>query len=196
MFMTRDRISVYEVVYGKTAESANKYYEGLILRDETVFTAPSAGYLNCFVREGEKVAVGSTVYTIDENGKITDLLQESLSENDTLTDENYASIKNMISDFSLNYSDTNFDSVYDFKVDIDAALLEYVNLNAINDIISSMSSESLSLFNMVKAEKSGIITYYVDGYEGKTVFFKIIQFHKILYIYHRCLLISLCTYFL
>ena len=169
MFITRDKISVYEVVYGKTAESSNKYYEGLILRDETVFYAPSAGYLNCFVREGEKVAVGSTVYTIDENGKITDLLQETLLENDTLTDENYAAIKNMISDFTLNYSDTNFNSVYDFKVDIDAALLEYVNLNAINDIIGSMSSESLALFNMVKAEKSGIITYYVDGYEDKTV---------------------------
>ena len=167
MFFTRDRISVYEVVYGQTAESSNKYYEGLIIRDETVFYAANAGYLNCFVREGEKVAVGSTVYTIDENGSITQLLQESLSETDRLTDENYASIKNMISEFSLNYSDTTFNSVYDFKVDIDAALLEYVNLNTINDIISSMSNQSLALFNMVKAEKSGIITYSVDGYEGK-----------------------------
>ena len=25
MFMTRDKISVYEVIYGKTAESENKY---------------------------------------------------------------------------------------------------------------------------------------------------------------------------
>lgn len=169
MFLTRDRISVYEVVYGQTAESSNKYYEGLIIRDESVFYAPSAGYLNCFVREGEKVAVGSTVYTIDENGSITELLQETLAESDTLTDENYASIKNMISEFSLNYNDTNFSSVYDFKVDIDAALLEYINLNAINDIIGSMSAESLALFNMVKAEQSGIITYYVDGYEDKTI---------------------------
>ncbi len=169
MFLTRDRISVYEVVYGQTAESSNKYYEGLILRNETVFYAPNAGYLNCFVREGEKVAVGSTVYTIDENGSITELLQESLAESDTLTDENYASIKNMISEFSLNYNDTAFNSVYDFKVDIDAALLEYVNLNAINDIIGSMINESLALFNMVKAEKSGIITYSIDGYESKNL---------------------------
>ncbi len=169
MFLTRDRISVYEVVYGQTAESSHKYYEGLIIRDETVFYAPNAGYLNCFVREGEKVAVGSTVYTIDENGKITELLQETLSEKDTLTSDNYATIKNMISEFSLNYSDANFNSVYDFKVDIDAALLEYVNLNAINDIISSMSNESLALFNMVKAEKSGVVTYCIDGYEGKTI---------------------------
>ena len=169
MFLTRDRISVYEVVYGKTAESSNKYYEGLIIRDETAFYAPSAGYLNCFVREGEKVAVGSTVYTIDENGSITELLQETLEESNTLTDENYASIKNMISEFSLNYDDTYFNSVYDFKVDIAAALLEYINLNAINDIIGSMSNENLSLFNMIKAEQSGIVTYYVDGYEDKTV---------------------------
>lgn len=169
MFLTRDRISLYEVVYGQTAESSNKYYEGLIVRDETVFSAPNAGYLNCFVRDGEKVAVGSTVYTIDENGKITELLEETLAETDTLTDENYASIKNMISNFSINFKDNTFSSVYDFKVDIDAALLEYINLNAINDIIGSMSSENLALFKMIKAEKSGIITYSIDGYEEKTV---------------------------
>ena len=34
MFVTRDKISVYEVVYGKTAESSNKYYEGLAVREE------------------------------------------------------------------------------------------------------------------------------------------------------------------
>lgn len=167
MFMTRDKISVYEVVYGKTAESANKYYEGLILRDEVVSYAPSAGYLNCFVRDGNKVAVGSTVYTIDENGTISELLQEALTENSTLTSENYADIKQMISDFSLNYDDCRFDSVYDFKVDIDAALLEYVNMNKINEIISSMSEENFSQYKMINAEKSGIVSYSIDGYEEK-----------------------------
>lgn len=169
MFVTRDKISVYEVVYGKTAESTNKYYEGLIIRDETVYTSPNSGYLNCFVREGEKVAVGSSVYTIDENGKISELITETLEEEGALTSENYADIKNMISDFSLNYSDNNFDAVYNFKVDIDAALLEYVNMNAINEIIGSMNSDNLSLFNMVKSARSGIVSYYIDGYEGKDI---------------------------
>lgn len=169
MFLTRERISIYEVVYGQTAESSNKYYEGLIIREETVFSAPNAGYLNCFVRDGEKVAVGSTVYTIDENGKITELLQEKLADTENLTSDNYAALKNMISNFSFNYDDNSFGAVYDFKVDIDAALLEYVNLNAIDDIINSMSNESLALFKMVKSEKSGVISYSIDGYEGKTV---------------------------
>ncbi len=168
MFLSRDKISVYEVVYGATAESTNKYYDGLILRDETVSYSPSSGYLNCFVREGEKAAVGSTVYTIDENGKVSELLKEKLADSDTLTDENYAAIKNMISEYSLNYDDTRFEAVYDFKVDIDSALMEYVNYNAINDIISSMPAESLSLFNMIKAEQSGVVAYYTDGYEDVT----------------------------
>ena len=165
MFMTRDKISVYEVIYGKTAESANKYYEGLILRDETVNLAPSSGYLNCFVGEGNKVSVGGAVYTIDENGNVTNLLQESLSEQNALTEENYADIKEIISQFSLNYKDTHFDSVYNFKVDIDAALLEYVNMNKINEIISNMNEQNLSLFNMIKAPQSGIVSYVIDGYE-------------------------------
>lgn len=165
MFLSREKISVYEVVYGATAESTNKYYDGLILREETVSYSPSSGYLNCFIREGEKTAVGSTVYTIDENGKVSELLKDKLSGSDTLTDENYAQIKQMISEYSLKYDDTRFESVYDFKIDIDSALMEYVNYNAINDIISSMPEESLSLFNMIKAEKSGIVAYYTDGYE-------------------------------
>lgn len=169
MFMTRDKISVYEVVYGKTAEAANKYYEGLIIRDETVYYSPSSGYLNCFVREGSKVSAGKAVYTIDENGKVSSLLQEALSDSDSLTEDNYKDIKDMISNFTLNYSDYNFDTVYDFKVDIDAALLEYVNMNKINEIISSMPEESLTLYKMVKADKSGIISYNIDGYEDKTV---------------------------
>lgn len=165
MFVTRDKISVYEVIYGKTAESANKYYEGLVLRDETVNLAPSSGYLNCFVGEGNKVAVGSAVYTIDENGNVTNLLQESLSEQNALTEENYADIKEIISQFSLNYDDTHFDSVYNFKVNIDAALLEYVNMNKINEIINNMNEQNLSLFNMIKAPQSGIVSYVIDGYE-------------------------------
>ena len=167
--MTRDKISVYEVVYGKTAESANKYYEGLIVRDETVFTSPNSGYLNCFVREGEKVAIGSSVYTIDENGTISELLQEALTNENSLTDENYTAIKNMISEFTLDYTDSEFDEVYNFKIDIDSALLEYVNMNAINEIISSVDSTNHSVFKMITAQKSGIVSYIIDGYEGKTV---------------------------
>ena len=167
MFVTRDKISVYEVVYGKTAESSNKYYEALAVREETVNTAPNSGYLNCFVGEGSKVAVGGAVYTIDENGKVAGLLQESLSEQNALTEENYADIKNIISEFTLNYDDSHFDSVYNFKVNIDASLLEYVNMNKINEILNGMTDTNLSLFNMIRAPKSGIVSYVIDGYEDK-----------------------------
>ena len=169
MFITRDKISVYEVVYGKTAESANKYYEGLILRDEIVYYAPNAGYLNCYVRENNKVSVDQTVYTIDESGNISKLLQEALADSDSLTSENYANIKQMISEYSLNYNDTYFDSIYDFKIDIDAALLEYMNINKINEIVGSITEENLSLYKIINATTSGIVSYNIDGYEDKTV---------------------------
>ncbi len=169
MFLSRDKISVYEVVYGATAESTNKFYDGLILRQETVSYSPNAGYLNCFVREGEKAAVGSTVYTIDENGKVSSMLKEKLEQSDTLTKDNYATIKNMIAEYSLDFDQVHFESVYNFKTDIDAALLEFVNFNAINEIIASLPEDSLKLFNMIKAEQAGIVAYYTDGYEDVTI---------------------------
>lgn len=54
MYMTRDKIAIYEVVFGKDAEASNKTYNAVLLRDETIYKSPSSGYLNLFVREGEK----------------------------------------------------------------------------------------------------------------------------------------------
>ena len=49
VYITRDKVSIYEVVEGKNAGITNKSYTGLILRDEFVANAEASGYLNYFV---------------------------------------------------------------------------------------------------------------------------------------------------
>lgn len=168
-FINRDKISVYEVVYGKTAESTNKYYEGLILREETVDFATTAGYLNCLVRESAKVAKGSVVYSIDLTGALSQLLEETLTEEGLITESDYAEIKQMISDFSINYSDSSFEQIYDFKTDLDATLAQLVNMNQINNLISSGNTDETFMYSTHASANSGIVSYNIDNYEGKTV---------------------------
>ena len=123
MYITRDKISMYEVVYGKNAETTNKTYQALIIRDEQVYNATSSGYLNLFVRDGQKAAVGQKVYSIDESGKIKELLANASNEDNSISKNDLQDLKNKIVDFSTSYSDVDFKDVYSFKADIEASVM-------------------------------------------------------------------------
>ncbi|MEI3525451.1 MAG: HlyD family efflux transporter periplasmic adaptor subunit [Eubacteriales bacterium] len=78
MYFTSEHISGYEVIKGNLA--TDHHYTGIALRTEQVYDADKAGYVNYYAAEGEKVSVLSTVYTIDENGEMSSLLQENSGE--------------------------------------------------------------------------------------------------------------------
>lgn len=167
MYISRDKISMYEVVYGKNAESSNKTYTALLLRDETVYTSPYSGYLNLFVREGEKTSVGETVFSIDESGRIKDLLANAADSENTLSQNDLNNIKDKIVTYSANFDNVNFSSVYDFKGDIEATVMELINLNTIANIDGILGEASSNVFKTVDADKSGVVSYIIDGYEDK-----------------------------
>ena len=166
LFFTRDKITIYEVVKGEKASDTNKKYQALILRDETVYKTDSAGYLNVFIKEGQKVKVGDTVYTIDENGTISEMISNKL-EGESLSEEDYIQIKEIITQFSSDYNDILFGKIYDFKTDLDSAIMQIYSKNAINSIMSAQDTGA-SGYKIETALKSGIVSYYCDGYEGKT----------------------------
>ena len=75
MYFTSEHISGYEVIKGNLA--ADYHYTGVALRTERVYSASKAGYISYYAAEGEKVSVLSTVYTVDESGRMSELLEES-----------------------------------------------------------------------------------------------------------------------
>lgn len=168
MYFTRDRVSIYEVVYGKNADVTNKTYTALILRDETNVMAETSGYINYYIKSGERVAVGETVYSLDESGKIQEYLAD-YAETLELTEGDYEQIRQYISDFTANYSDNDFSSVYDFKIDLSSLLLEFANMNAINEKLTEFAGTEGYNYTINQSTKSGIVEYYNDGYEGKLV---------------------------
>lgn len=164
MFLTSVHISGYEVIAGSLA--TNKQFTGLVLRTEEIFTAETAGYIDYYAAENDKVSGNTLVYSVDESGRMSEYLQSN-SDGIVLTDENYDSLKSDISTFESNYSRNNFTDVYNFHNTMNGNILELTNQTLL-DQMESLSPEELTAFQRVYAPKSGIVQYYIDGFEQIT----------------------------
>lgn len=168
IYLSRDKISIYEVAKGECETIKGISTTGIALRNEVVTNAPTSGYINYYVKEGNRVGVGNTLYTIDENGDFSEML-ESLAENDaTLTQANLTEIKDDIMKFVMSYDSKEFNNVYDFKYSLDAALLESINLNSLNAINATLSENGGTALSLNRADRSGIVEFYTDGMETVT----------------------------
>lgn len=165
IYLLREKVSIYEVAKGESEIVKGIKTTGIALRNEIVTTAPTSGYINFYLKEGNRVKVGNTLYTIDENGDFSKML-ESLAENDaTLTKDNLTEIKNDIVKFVMSYDSRNFDEVYNFKYNLDAALLESINLNSLDAINASITENGGTALSINKADRSGVVEFYIDGME-------------------------------
>lgn len=166
-YMTTTHISVYEVEQGTMAE--NNVYRGLILRQEQVCTSDYTGALNFYVKEASRVKYGSLVYSVDESGDVSKLINEASYDVSALSSGDLAEIEESISDFQLSYDAQSFYHVYTFKDTIDSALSEVLSLNALNDISDyAAGAQAGNTFHQVHANTPGIVVYYADGYENVT----------------------------
>ena len=77
-FFTKREIPLYEVQPGELYITSQ--CDGMILRDEKLVYTEIAGYLNYYFGEGSRIAKNSTVYSIDSNRDIYDLLAGSATE--------------------------------------------------------------------------------------------------------------------
>ena len=164
MFLTNVHISGYEVIAGSLA--TDKQFTGLVLRTEEIFQATTAGYVDYYAAEGAKVSNASIVYSVDESGRMSEYLQEN-AEDVSLSEDNYVSLKNDISSFSNGYDRKEFAEVYDFHDTMNGNILELSNQTLLNEM-EALSAEDASAFQRVYAAKSGIVEYYIDGYETVT----------------------------
>ena len=164
MFLTSVHISGYEVIAGSLA--TNKQFTGLVLRTEEIFTASTAGYIDYYATEGSKVSNASIVYSVDESGRMSEYL-EANSEEISLSEENFASLKSDISSFGNGYEKNNFSEVYDFHSTVNGNVLELANQTLLDEM-ESLSEADAGAFQRVYSAKSGIVGYSIDGYETVT----------------------------
>ncbi len=167
-YLTETHISVYEVEQGTIA--VNNVYNGLILREEKVYSSDYTGALNYYVKEGSKIAYGDLVYSVDANGDISAKINEANQDGTNIDSENLDEIEKNISDFSYAYDSQDFYQVYSFKENVNASLNEALSMNALNEISDYVSTaEGNNTFHKTFADTPGIVAYYTDGYENVTV---------------------------
>ena len=168
IYLSKSKVRTYEVEAGTL--TTNAVFTGIIIRDETVYNSEYSGNINYYQKEGSRVKVGDTLYTVDETGRVSEILsQYNTSNENSLSKESLATIKSMLGNFRTDYNGNNFDEIYNLKADINATVLHAMNesiMENLDDIISKTGSENL--FRTINCENTGIIAYYIDGFEELT----------------------------
>ena len=161
MYFNDKHIVGYEVVEGSL--SVPNVYEGIALREETVYPANGTGYINFFAREAEHVACGDLIYTLDSSGKIAEMMEAS-EEEVLFSDRDLNDIQNQIIHFQNSFSKDEFERVYEFKGQVDGMALKLSNYNMLSNINTILGSSAANV-SFQYAPTSGVVVYGIDGYE-------------------------------
>jgi len=164
-YMSRNRVKYYEVQDGGIVDDTE--YTGLVLRQEEVQNASSSGYVNYYIRDGKRAAVGTKIYSLDETGNLTKFLQDNSVKSEKLSDGNISELKNQLSSFSMGFKNSEFSKIYDSRYNLNASLSEYTNLNTMNNLDQVMKQNGIS-YIQVTSPLSGVVSFSVDSYEGMT----------------------------
>ncbi len=161
-FLTSKKTDVYEVRTGTL--TANKVYRGVALRDEVLITSDYTGSINFYNKEGDRLAVGTLAYSIDENGELRTYFDSSDQEPDYITSENLAEFRSDIINYTAQFSPENFSYVYSFKSSITSAAQKLSN----RSILNSVQNLDVTSIHTCDATETGEIVYSYDGYENLT----------------------------
>jgi hypothetical protein len=166
-YMNSKQIKGYEVQMGSL--SISKAYTGIAIRSEELLETPYTGYINYYVREGERVAARDTVYSIDESGKLASMISSSSSDDNAYTDDDLSDLRSEVVQYERSFDEKDFNSVYDFKYDLEGSIIKLVNANVYESLETLNNSTLAGMVSLCSTGKSGYIVYSIDGYEGLTV---------------------------
>ena len=166
--ISKEPITTYKV--GSSNINNNISCTGIALRNEVEITSSKSGYLIYFVRDGDKIKKNSPVCTIDETGNVIAAIKatgDSDEGNKLFTQADYVHIRNSIDNYKSSYSDIQFNNLYNFKSEIESKVME-LSSEVMMQQINTGGAAVTSTLQTIKAPDSGVIAYYLDGYEKKT----------------------------
>ena len=165
-YMKMEPIQGYEVQLGSL--SISKTYTGIAIRQEELLRSPYTGYINYFVREGERVSTRDTVYSVDESGKLASLLSADDTGEASYTDEELGEFRAEVIQYDREFDSNDFGSVYDFKYNLESSVMKLVNVNMYESLDALNRSNLGGMVSLCTAGKTGYVVYNTDGYESLT----------------------------
>jgi len=153
LYFTDTHITSYEVQRGSI--TGNYRFHALSLRTETIVNATQSGGVRYYVREGSRTSAGSTVCSINETGSTDPIAYNDFS----MTSDDESRMQNMLSSFTMNFTDNAFQNVYELKSNVQTA---------ISEILQDSTDAPAYVRNQCTASESGFVIYNIDGYESLT----------------------------
>ena len=167
IYLNAKHVAYYEVDEGSIRIQTT--YTGLALREEQLVYAGESGYVNYYLKDNSRAKSGSLVCSVDENGDIAGAITRAGNTENTLDSASYDTLVEEMKDYSNTYNDMSFYNTYTFKNDLQAELMEAVNLSALGSMSEyAANAEADKTFHRVNASVPGIVSYYCDGYESVT----------------------------
>lgn len=163
MYFTTKHVAGYQVKTGSLF--VNNIYTGLALREETIINSNYSGYLNYYVSEGSRIGAYKMVCTVDEGGRLQDIMNEQSMGENSLSSESLDNLRDDIMDFTNDFDTRNFATTYDFKYTIEGNVLKLANSNILENLEKLNRTGDSGLINICTAPDSGIVVYSYDGYE-------------------------------
>lgn len=167
MYFSTEHVVGYEVKEGSL--SYNNVYRGIALRTEQIVNSTTAGYTNYYAREGERIAVGDLVYTIDETGKLADYIKTNETGENSLSDHDLMELKSEIESFSSGFDRSSFSDIYNFKYNVQGTVLKLANYNVLESAEALNGTANTALIDYFYANNTGIVIYSIDGMENLTL---------------------------
>ena len=169
-YVTQKHVSVYEVREGSILRDNS--YTGIVLREETVVYADTAGYVNYFVPEGYKVGMKTNVYSLSPEKLTFDTAtqtseNEGTSEEAVLTSEEQAAAVMKAQTFCEGFQDTQYGDAYTLKDSVES-IISSSSTQSREAQITAMLQDGQEGVTLYSAADDGIIIYSTDGYEGLT----------------------------
>ena len=164
-FAARENYTTFQVAMpGPLSEDLS--YQAIILRQEDVTEAEHSGYVDLYVQEGGRVSVGVDIASVDEIGTYSAQIREAMTERE-LTREEQLRLKTALKELSDSYRGMNFSAVYERKSMLRSAVLE----NSVSELYGEIlaGTPAADFFHVSECAATGMVTYYRDGYETKSV---------------------------
>ena len=160
----KETVNFYEVTEGNMAR--NTEHKGIAVRKEEVFNADKAGYINFFVTSGKRVAVGTPVFSIDETGSMSSILSGVSSGDISLKPEGVKKLQKLLNNFTLNYNDNGFSSVYSSKASINTSLIDYAGISDSESLQEAIANSGIT-YSESYSPAAGVVSFSIDGFEQR-----------------------------
>ena len=163
-YFTKSEISLYEVQPGEIYYASQK--EGLIIRSEQLITTEIAGYINYYFSEGSRISKNSTVYSIDSNRNMYDLISGNSSEI-KLSGNNLLELKKLLQENLIGVTAKELLHAKSKVVTGYQRMIDETLMEQLTEIVTQTGITSN--FHVVPSDYSGIISYVYDEYTNYTI---------------------------